>query len=65
MPRYFAIASLAGLWCSMRSLFGGGAGFLTGMLSGLSGRVALAEGVPGALGGLTIEALSSGRVVWA
>ncbi|WP_213228094.1 hypothetical protein [Caballeronia sp. NK8] len=49
----------------MRSLFGGGLGRFTGMLSGLSGRVALADGAPGAPGGLTIDALSSGRAVWA
>ena len=50
---YLAIASLAGLLCSMRSLAGGGVGRFTGMLSGLSGRVVLA---PAARGGFTIDA---------
>jgi hypothetical protein len=40
----------------MRSLLGGAAGRLTGMLSGLFGRVALAPAAPG---GLTIDALAS------
>ena len=45
---YLAMASLAGLLCSIRSLLGGGEGRLIGMLSGLAGRVPL-EAAPGAV----------------
>ncbi|MEA3125834.1 MAG: hypothetical protein QOD67_2853, partial [Caballeronia sp.] len=53
---YFAIASLAGLLCSMRSLLGGRAGRFVGMLSGLSARGPVAFGALGMTGGLAIDA---------
>ncbi|KQR87048.1 hypothetical protein ASG35_23170 [Burkholderia sp. Leaf177] len=56
------MASLAGLLCSIRSLFAGNAGRLVGMLSGLLGRAVLESG---ATGGLTIEAESAGLADWA
>lgn len=59
---YLAMASLAGLLCSMRLLLAGNAGRLVGMLSGLSGRALPASGEDG---GLTIEAESAGLAVWA
>ena len=60
---YFAIASLAGLLCSMRLLLGGKAGRFVGMLSGLYACGSLAFGALGATGGLTIDAVSAGAAV--
>jgi hypothetical protein len=62
---YFAIASLAGLLCSMRSLLGGRAGRFVGMLSGLSARGAAALGTLGVTGGLAIDAESAAVAVCA
>jgi hypothetical protein len=62
---YFAIASLAGLLCSMRSLLGGRAGRFVGMLSGLYIRAPFAFGVLGGTGGLAIDAEAAGAAVWA
>jgi hypothetical protein len=64
LPVYLAIASLAGLLCSMRSLLAGSAGRLVGMLSGLLGCALPESDVDG---GLTIEAASAGLAVsaWA
>jgi hypothetical protein len=62
---YFAIASLAGLLCSMRSLLGGRTGRFVGMLSGLPARGAAAFGTPDVTGGLTIDAESAVVAVWA
>lgn len=59
--RYFAMASLAGLLCSIRSLLAGNAGRLVGMLSGLLGRAPPAPGASDvAGGGLTMDAESAG-----
>jgi hypothetical protein len=62
LPLYLAIASLAGLLCSILLLLAGNAGRFVGMLSGLLGR-ALSES--DADGGLTIEAESAGLAVCA
>ena len=62
---YFAIASLAGLLCSMRSLLGGRAARFVGMLSGLYIRAPFAFGALGATGGLAIDAEPAGAAVWA
>jgi hypothetical protein len=62
LAAYLAMASLAGLLCSIRSLLAGNAGRLVGILSGLLGRAVLDSGADG---GLTIEAELAGLAVWA